>query len=176
MFSDDIVESLNTSSRTISCGLRLGEEGKALQQKATRASLHKRYNVSSSPRKCLNGNVQMLISFVSSCCMSSSNQLDRNVFGHVHVCHTPDAERVQILCKWCATCASWLLHCATARCTLSSDLSFRSGCAWATMDPQLQQHCVIGSRSAGKLTPRGLSRICSKAPPSPPRGGVIGKS
>ena len=61
------------------------------------------------------------------------------MFGHVHVCRTPDAERVQVLCKWCATCASGLLHCATARCTLSSHLSFRSGCAWATMDPKLQQ-------------------------------------
>ena len=71
--------------------------------------------------------------------MSSSNQLDRNVFGHVHVCCTLDAERVQVFCKWCATCASGLLHCATASCTLCSHLSFRSGCAWATMDPQLQQ-------------------------------------
>ena len=55
------------------------------------------------------------------------------MFGHVHVCRTPDAERVQVLCKWCATCASGLLHCATARCTLSSHISFRSGCAWATV-------------------------------------------
>ena len=61
------------------------------------------------------------------------------MFGHVPVCRTPDAERVQVLCKWCATCASGLLHCATACCTLSSHISFRSGCAWATMDPQLQQ-------------------------------------
>ena len=81
----------------------------------------------------------MLMRCVSSCCMSSGNRLDRNVFGHVHVCRTPDAERVQPLCKWCATCASGLLHCATARCTLYSHISFRSGCAWATMDPQLQQ-------------------------------------
>ena len=71
--------------------------------------------------------------------MSSSNRFDRNVFGHVHVCRTPDAERVQVLCKWCAMCASGPLHCAIASCTLCSHLSFRSGCAWATMDPQLQQ-------------------------------------
>ena len=61
------------------------------------------------------------------------------MFAHVHVCRTPDADRVQVLCKWCATCASGLLHSATARCTLSSHISFRSGCAWATMDRQLQQ-------------------------------------
>ena len=61
------------------------------------------------------------------------------MFGHVHVCRTLDVERVQVLCKWCATCASGLLHCATANCTLCSHLSSRSGCAWATMDPQLQQ-------------------------------------
>ena len=58
---------------------------------------------------------------------------------HVHVCCTPDVERVQVLCKWCAMCASGSLHCATAICRLRSHLSFRSGCAWATMDPQLQQ-------------------------------------
>ena len=46
---------------------------------------------------------------------------------------------VQVFCKWCATCASGLLHCATASCTLCSHLSFRSGCAWGTMDPHLQQ-------------------------------------
>ena len=61
------------------------------------------------------------------------------MFGHVHVCRTLDAERVQVFCKWCATCASGLLHCATASCTLCSHLSLRSGCAWVTMDPQLQQ-------------------------------------
>ena len=52
------------------------------------------------------------------------------MFGHVHVCRTLDAERVQVLCKWCALCASGLLHCATACCTLSSQISFCSGCAW----------------------------------------------
>ena len=55
------------------------------------------------------------------------------------MCRTLDAERVQVLCKWCATSAIGLLHCATASCTFRSDFSFRSGCAWVTMDPQLQQ-------------------------------------
>ena len=81
----------------------------------------------------------MLIRCVCSCCMSPSHRLDRNVFGHVHVCCTPYDKRVQVLCKWCAMCASGMLHCATISCTLRSHLPFRSGCAWATMDPQLQQ-------------------------------------
>ena len=51
----------------------------------------------------------------------------------------PYAERVQVLCKWCATCGSGLLHCATTSCTLGSHLSFRSGCTSATMDQQVQQ-------------------------------------
>ena len=71
--------------------------------------------------------------------MSSGRRLDRNVFGHMHVCCTPYAECVQVLCKWCAACASGLLHCATTSRTLRSHLSFGSGCPWATMDPQLQQ-------------------------------------
>ena len=139
MFSGDVVESLNYLLKDHFCALRRGEEGKALQRNTTRASSHKRQKISSSPRRCLDGNVQMLIRCVSSCCMSSSHRLDRHVLGHVHVCCTPDAERVQVLCKWFATCASGLLHCATANCTLRSHLSFRSGFAWATMDPQLQQ-------------------------------------
>ena len=68
----------------------------------------------------------------------------------------PYIELVQVLCKWCATCASGLLHCATTSCTLPSHLSFRSGCAWATKDQQLQQLQKLlqllqasGSRSAG---------------------------
>ena len=61
------------------------------------------------------------------------------MFGHVHVCRTLYAKRVQVLCKWCATCASGLLHSATTSCKIRSHLSFLSGCAWATMHPQLQQ-------------------------------------
>ena len=55
-----------------------------------------------------------------------------------------------------AACASGLLHYATRSCTIRSDLSFCSGCAWATMDQQLQQlqHLLqllqaSGSRTAG---------------------------
>ena len=98
--------------------------------------------------------------------MSSSNRLDRNVFGHVHVCRTPDAEQVQVLCKWWAMCASGLLHCATARCTLSSHICFRSGCAWATMDPQLQQlqHLLQLLQASGS---RSGSAASSGAPSRP---------
>ena len=71
--------------------------GKALQRNLTRASRRKRKNVSSSPRRYLDGNVQMLITCVRSCCMSSSRRLDRTVFGHVHVCRTPS------VCKSCAS-------------------------------------------------------------------------
>ena len=98
----------------------------------------------------------MLIRCVCSCGMSSSRRLAHNVFRPLHVCSTPFAERVQVLCKWCATCASGLLHCAATSCTLRSNLPFRSGCAWRTMDPQLQQLLQLlqrlqasGSRSAG---------------------------
>ena len=66
------------------------------------------------------------------------------------------AERVQVLCKWCATCASGLLHCATTSCTPGSHLSFCSGCACTTMDQQFQQlqqllqlRPASGSGSAG---------------------------
>ena len=76
-----------------------------------------------------------------------------------------------LFCKWCATPASGLLHRTATSCTLGSNHSFRSGCAWATMDQQLQQHQQLlelvqasGSGSAGASSrPLQASRSGSQA-------------
>ena len=91
-------------------------------------------------------------------------------------------ERVQVLCKWCATYASGLLHCATTSCRLGSHVSFRSGCAWAAMDQQLQQLQQLlqllqasGSRSAGASS-RPLQASGSGSQPSRSSGVTTPKN